>query len=521
MLQIPWAGVYEIVFTAATLMANPTTDATVQVRFLSPAGQEQIREAFWDGGQTWRVRFSPEEVGQWRWQTTCSLPADEGLHGQSGAFECVANRSPLALYRHGSPQLSHNRRYLVHRDGTPLLWLSDTAWNGPLRSRAEDWERYLQTRARQGFTAIQFVSTQWRACSRGIGGELAYSTQNGFRINPEFFQQLDPKVRAINEHGLLAVPVIMWAIGQGDPGYDLPEEAAVRLARYIVARWGAYQVVWMLAGDGNYQGQRADRWRRIGRRVFDSSTDRLATMHPGGLMWVVKEFNEEPWLSFHGYQSGHGAGEKDLRWHTGGPPGQPWLTEPVRPVINLEPNYEAHPAYGTKVPFDDRLVRRALYWSLMLTPTAGVSYGHNSIWPWSEVPEVPENHRNIGVMPPWHHGLETPGLQSVQIMQQFFRRLPWWQLQPAQHLLASQPGQTDLKRFVTAAATPNGGLALVYLPVGGTLELRSGLLSATEAHWFNPRTGAMQPAGTPAGESWRIMAPSEEDWLLVIGDPKL
>ena len=33
-------------------------------------------------------------------------------------------------------------------------------------------------------------------------------------------------------------------------GFGLPEDEAVLLARYEVARWAAYPVVWILAGDG-------------------------------------------------------------------------------------------------------------------------------------------------------------------------------------------------------------------------------------------------------------------------------
>lgn len=45
----------------------------------------------------------------------------------------------------------------------------------------------------------------------------------------------------VNERGLVAAPVVLWALVEDDLGCKLPEEDAIRLARYIVARYGAYQ----------------------------------------------------------------------------------------------------------------------------------------------------------------------------------------------------------------------------------------------------------------------------------------
>ena len=84
---------------------------------------------------------------------------------------------------------------------------------------------------------------------------------------------------------------------------------------------------------------------------------------------------------------------RHLHWLAEGPPATHWANEPRLPVVNLEPNYELHPAYGSKVPFTDRKVRRAAYWSLMVHPAAGVTYGCNPIWNWGAETEVPEGRR--------------------------------------------------------------------------------------------------------------------------------
>ena len=59
------------------------------------------------------------------------------------------------LYRHGFLKVSENRRHLVYGDGTPFLWMGDTAWAVPMRASDEEWEAYLADRAAKHFTLIQ------------------------------------------------------------------------------------------------------------------------------------------------------------------------------------------------------------------------------------------------------------------------------------------------------------------------------------------------------------------------------
>src|SRR5579864_9401593 len=98
---------------------------------------------FWDGGTTWRVRFAPDEIGHWTFATLCSDAANGGLQAQVGEFECGVPEGKTPFAQHGPLRLSANRRYFVHADGTPFFFLSDTAWNGPLRATPDEWDHYL------------------------------------------------------------------------------------------------------------------------------------------------------------------------------------------------------------------------------------------------------------------------------------------------------------------------------------------------------------------------------------------
>ncbi|KPV48931.1 hypothetical protein SE17_35420, partial [Kouleothrix aurantiaca] len=247
-------------------------------------------------------------------------------------------------------------------------------------------------RTAQGFTATQVVVTQWIAAPSGdLGGQSAYTGSERIAINPAFFQRLDARLDAANQAGMLAVPVMLWAatwtepgIWNINPGVSLPEDQAILLARYMVARWGAHHLAWILNGDGDYRGERAARWQRIGRAVFGARPHAPVLLHPSGMNIPADEFRDEAWLDIITYQSGHGDDNPTLRWIWDGPPAQEWRHDPPRPLINLEPAYEDHIAYQSRERLSAHKVRREIYWSLLIAPPAGVTYGGHGVWGWDD-----------------------------------------------------------------------------------------------------------------------------------------
>ena len=528
---VPRWGRTEIALRSTITYANPIQDATLDATFVSPSGRALVVPGFWDGAGSWRVRFSPGEEGTWRYTTACSDAGNAGLHRQTGSFECGAPLAGNRFAEHGPLRLSANRRYLVHADGTPFFWLCDTAWNGPLLSTPEEWAYYLAERARQRFTATQWVATHWLASPEGdLEGQKAYSGQERIAVNPRFYQRLDGKLEAINRAGLLAVPVMLWAAEWSDPtvnalnpGYSLPEDQAILLARYMVARWGAYAVTWILPGDGNYGGSKAGRWQHIGRAVFGEGPHAPVSLHPCGMHLPVEEFRDEAWLDITGYQSGHGDDDPTLAWITSGPPAQAWRQDPPRPFINLEPPYENHIAYQSKQRFDAYKVRRALYWSLLNAPTAGVSYGGHGVWGWDDGTQPPTHHASTGVPLPWAQALQMLGAEQLAILAGLFESIEWWRLQPAPAMLAVQPGTDAPARYVSAAASAEGDLALIYSPVEQRIALAAEAVSPdVRAGWVNPRTGRRLPAAAtgpgPSGAPGESLfeAPDAGDWVLLL-----
>lgn len=507
--------IYETQFEAEQQHDNPFQDVDVQMVFTAPSGQSQTVAAYWDGGRIWRVRFSPDEIGEWTWRSHCV--SDPGLDGQQGRFNCIAYTGNNPVYQRGTLRVSDDQTHLVHADGTPFFWMADTAWNGVLRSQSvDDWTRYLQTRREQGYTVIQYVSTNWRGGTTDLHGETAFTDDEPTRLNPAFFQRLDEKIAAINAHGFIASPIMLWTLTDIDPGQVLSEADCIRLARYIMARYGAYQVVWMLGGDGCYDKLGVDRWQRIGRGVFADRHDRPVTLHPCGQLWIGEDFRGEDWFDFIGYQSGHGDSDEHLRWLVQGPPANDWNNAPLKPVINLEPNYEFHPAYQSGSQFTDREVRRAAYWSLLVSPTAGVTFGHNPIWVWREDTGPAENHKNLMAVAPWYESLETPGTRSAAILKDFFMALPWWELRPAPEMVISEPGDANPEHFIAAAKSEQ--IAVVYLPVGGEVTLQTEMLPAdAPVKWFDPREGSWAVGDALQRPQQTFTAPDGQDWVLCVG----
>ena len=527
--HLPRRRVLELYLRSPRQFDHPLHEATLVATFTSPSGHEIEWQGFWDGADNWRVRYSPDEEGIWQYKLRLADNQGDEITTSEGTFTTTPALNETVFDRHGPIQLADDKRNLVHADGTPFFWLGDTAWNGPLRSTDDEWKQYIETRLRQRFSAVQWVATHWRAAPKGdIEGQPAFTESEPIAVNPAFFQRMDSKVESIVAAGLLNVPVMLWAIGHGanptiDPGYGLPEAEAILLGRYEVARWAAYPIVWILAGDGKYFDDYAARWRRIGRAIFgeDNKSHAPVAMHCGGEQWPADELRGEPWIGILGYQSGHGDSDKTLSWMVNGPPATDWAKEPRLFQINLEPAYENHIAYHSKQPLTPALVRMAMYWSLLNAPTAGVSYGGHGVWGWDDGTVPSMDHPNSGVPLPWQQALTMPAAEQIPYLVDFFTSIPWWTLSPAPQLLAEQPGTQDVRRTILVAANAASNLIVAYTPEGGTLHLTN-IASGLIATWCNPRTGERQAATAPsAGSDATYVAPDHQDWLLFLHSPQV
>lgn len=512
---------FELSLSSSQVYENPLYEIKkFYADFTSPTGRSQRIYGFWDGDRQFKIRFAPDELGEWSFVTHCSKTDDTGLHAVQGRFQSIPNTSPLAIYQKGNLKRSRGNYHMEHADGTPFFYTACTAWNGALKSTPEEWDTYLTQRANNNYNVIQFVTTQWRGCERDSEGEVAFIGSGRIEINPAFFQRLDKKVEEINAHGLMAAPVLLWALPFAEgrelsPGYYLPEEEAILLARYLVARYGGHQVIWILGGDGKYTGEMEQRWKTIGRGVFGEKQPRLVAQHPHGVSWIGELYKDEPWLDIVGYQSSHDNNARIVDWINKGPIAKQWDQLPARPLINLEPNYEE---IRFKITAKD--VRNASYWSLMATPIAGITYGANGIWPWiQEQGELIENHGNPGGRGPstWKQSIEFPGSLQIGYLSQFFQQFNWWELRPAQELLLEQPGQEFFNHFIGIIANPARSTILAYTPRQQQVKIRNRMNQAFTGQWFDPILNRYEAAAITYEEGYLIATPpQEQDYVLVL-----
>ena len=516
-MQTPKHGRFETTFTAND---QPAPNTELNVTFTSPSGKSRVVPGFWDGGRTWKVRYRPDEEGEWHYVS--STPADETqLHGQSGTFVCLATDSNSRFLKRGPVDLSNNGHHLSHEDGTPFFLLADTVWNGPMLSTSDDWSLFLNDRIEKQFTGIQFVTqAPWITCFTNREGEVAVTGNPAMPANPHFFKRIDEKMDAINDRGLLAIPVLAWAATWNDTarqynvGCFLSEDQLIAFVKYQVARYQAHHVVWILPGDGRYEGEEAEKWLRVGRAVFGEGEHAPVSLHPCGQHWPYEPFREEAWCNVYGYQSSHSDADSTLSFIQSGSPAQAWRQKPTRPVMNIEPCYEAHINGKTGEPFGAITVRQACYWSLLSAPPAGLTYGGHGIWGWAEQEELPLHHPKTGLSKPWQEAKDLEGAFDMERLSNLFTGVSWWDLRPdaAMVVQAEEPSQ-----FIGAARTDDGSLAILYAPTGGELAVDMGTLAdGVCGQWFDPRTGVRCKVD---GVDGTFTAPDDQDWVLILEKP--
>lgn len=488
--EVPIWSKYEISFTTGVALDNPIYELKeFYADFQSPTGRKIKIRGFWDGGLVFKIRFAPDEIGDWTYETVCSDTLNSGLHSKRGSFTCIKNDSQFDIYSKGSIKRSTGNYHLTYADGTPFFYVACTAWNGALKSTDQEWDKYLKQRRDNNYNVIQFVTTQWRGCEKDQAGEVAFTGSGKIEINPAFFQRLDQKVDEINAHGLIAAPVLLWALQSGNgrhfsPGYYLPDEEAISLAKYLVARYGGNQVIWILGGDGKYIGEYEQRWKRIGRSVFEEPHPGLVAQHPQGVSWIGEDYKDEDWLDIVGYQSSHSNREYTVNWINKGPVAEEWAALPPKPLINLEPNYEEIYFMIT-----DKDVRNACYWSVFSAPPSGITYGANGIWPWIQYEgELIENHRNPEGKGPstWEKSIEFPGSKQIGYLAEFINQYPWWSLKPRTDLLMTQPGNDIYNHFISVVGDDQLKLILAYTPVKQNIKIRNNLGIRYQVSWYDP-----------------------------------
>lgn len=508
----------ELDFISNTDYDNPLYDvADFNVVFTSASGREKKVNGFWDGGLNWKIRFLPDEIGEWSWKSNCSDKTNAGLHEQSEQFICIKGDEKLELFQRGTIKHSPGKYHLTYDDGTPFFWMACTAWNGAMKSTHPDWDHYLNYRKDHHYNVIQFVTTQWRGGDSNLDGDVAFTGAGRIEVNPLFFQKLDERVDRINEFGLVASPVLLWALPsvtgrQLSPGYYLPVDEAAMLASYIVARYQGNHVVWALGGDGRYFDHFEARWKAIGQQVFGDIDHALATLHPHGSSYIGDLYAGESWYSLMGYQSSHNYTQRVVDFINRKEVANNWSKIRPLPNINMEPLYENIHDHQTS-----ENVRNAIWWSLFATPIAGITYGANGIWPWVEEDGGPIlNHRTAPWTVSWKNSLDLPVSREMKYLYEFVDQFDWWDFFPNPDLLTEQPGDEVFDAFVGVLSKQDNSQILAYIPKNNQITLRVPVDANFRARWFDPTKNKYTPATVELSQSLLSVTKNSDTGLILV-----
>lgn len=270
-------AIFERSFTHTGDWANPYRDVTATVVFERWRGAGPVRlPLFWDGGKTWRFRFSPNAPGRWTWRVESN---DRGPDGQHGVFRCL----PSTLE---GGTVADGLQFLTERGGE--FWpLGDLNWSAYATNPAtglnrETLERYLDVRARQGFNLIL---ANLLGIARNEGGP-AFTDLAAEQLNPAYWQEVEHRVQAMNQRKMLALLALAAAAPHpGRPGdvtwADFPnDEARLRYATHVLARLGVYNVALALAAEWDGNEAQAQMLDRIGEHLHAlNAHQRILTVH--------------------------------------------------------------------------------------------------------------------------------------------------------------------------------------------------------------------------------------------------
>lgn len=421
-------------------------------------------------------------------------------------------------------RISSDGHKLVRSDGTPFIWIGDTAWELFHRLTREEADYYLADRARKGFNVIQAAVL---AEIDGLGtpnalGETPLTHNDPTTPNEKYFEHVDYVVNAAQQLGMFVGMLPTWGDkwnkkwGVG-PEIFTPENARV-YGRFLGERYKDKPIIWILGGD---RVPEDDRHVAIIRALAQGIEEgnggtQLMTFHPMGGGQSSAFFHNDGWLDFNMFQSGHEAANIPNYEMTE----SDYNRSPAKPVLDGEHRYEDHPINWDPKNgwFDDWDVRQAAYWS-MLSGAAGDTYGDHDIWQFWQAGREPVSRART----PWKRALGHAGASQMGYLRDLFESRPFLELRPDQSVLS---GDTGHDASVIRASRSNAGhYLLAYSPTGSKVTVNLDKLSGEDASawWFNPRTGEADAVGTFQSNDTRVFDPPGDeargnDWVLVVDD---
>ena len=303
---------------------------------------------------------------------------------------------------------------------------------------------------------------------------------------------------------------------------------AQNVSRYIMARYGVYNLVWTLSGEYSFGAQKDNApwdevptWNALGNFVASYNPfNHPMSIHPGPATFHASssiDFHNENWLDHNWLQTGqYPRGQHRVAvWARAD-----YDRNPTRPVLHAEGYYEGDGAANS-------FHIRYQPWSAFLNGACGDVYGAHAIWTFND-PDDPRTIRwGKGNTAAWRDGLNLPGSGHLKHVADFFAAIEWWKLVPCREWLRVNgdppPMPTEDDISLPHCAAEEGKVYVIYIPRGNSDKIISVTHLAGQsyrARWYNPRNGSYLSIGDGKlvnKDEWAIPPiPDDEDWVLIL-----
>lgn len=412
--------------------------------------------------------------------------------------------------------VSTSGRYFVDQYGRPILVKGDSPWSLMTRLSPAQAQLWFKDRERQGFNAaiISLIGAEANGGPDNLGrtydGLLPFSDGDILRWNEPFWARAHDYLRIAADHGITAFlyPIDGWTLGQSFVPKSIDQCRA-----YGAKVAGHFQdlpnIVWLSGGDyfpsatdtarGTDVDQCIGAMMRGVRGTGDSrpfsvqlgNNKSISTENP---FWSVRV----DWNFVYTYYPTYRA-VLDAYRH-----------RPPIPAVLGESNYEDENNQPDTKPTTDETLRRQVLWAL--TSGAAGDFMGSQDWQFNDE---------------WERRLTTRAVTQISRLRSLFSQLPWWELVPDINdsfvtsgrgsNVTNDPMDVLDNDYTTAAITPDGHLAVVYVPTTRTISIdRTKLARGAQIAWVDPSSGAKKwvpvtTTFTTPGQN----SVGDNDWLLL------
>ncbi|MBK5279319.1 MAG: DUF4038 domain-containing protein [Bacteroidia bacterium] len=515
---------YEATLTSEKNYENGYTDTDVWAVFKNNKGDSLHRPAFWDGGHTWKIRFTPPDAGTlWTWKSY-AIDHDKGLEGQTGSLSSVNYTGENNLLMHGLLKMSSGKRNVVHADSTPFLVVGDTPWSIPFRATYNQVTIYAKDRQQKGFNTVLLMSVQPDQFAEGpeardtvLGFDRGFEDLHQGHLNklkPDYFQYLDSLIYILVEHEIVPVyqPVFHgfgWK-GKTVLGVTADVYEYARYCKYLVARFGSMPAFWLVSGDGTGRdqgvkpgGEEVEKWDCYSQPTgihYNPADNFLAAWAQGDstkCFHFNRTYQEEPWLDFQWAQTGHDGNH--LTYKVEGM----YENQPTKANLNGEPTYEG--MGGGKLGLGWWQGEEA-WTQLMHGGTMGVVYGAAGLWQWKVTPDEVGWAEWTDQPVSWREALALEGSNYVGYVSKAFQGFDFTDMEK----------RWDLTEGNKPLLASDGKFYVAYLATGGKLKINNLPLNLPY-FWFNPKTGELRESGK-TNATGQFNAPDANPWVVLVGE---